>query len=137
MAIIKFSDLSKAYEMFLFSEILELNRKNLIEGKSFLLTLIKDKANKENRLRRINIRKIVNLDEITKQDYDNVEIELNNESDLNKLYEIIKEKGASKIKILIKKDDKNYVFELKDKRKFDYETFKYLNKVHYIKKINL
>ena len=54
-----------------------------------------------------------------------------------KLYEVIKEKGNSKIKILIKKKDKNYLFELKDKRKFDYETLKYLNKEHYITKINL
>lgn len=34
-AIIKFSDLSKVYELFLFSELLEMNREHLIEGKSF------------------------------------------------------------------------------------------------------
>ena len=57
-------------------------------------------------------------------------------NDLHKLYETIKEKGNSKIKISITKEDKNYLFELKDKRKFDYETLKYLNKEHYIKKIS-
>ena len=57
-AIIKFSDLSKVFELFLFSEILEINRKNLVEGKSFLLTVIKDKENQENRFRRINVRKL-------------------------------------------------------------------------------
>ena len=46
-AIVKFSDLSKVFELFLFSEILELNRKYLIEGKSFLLTVLKDKENNE------------------------------------------------------------------------------------------
>ena len=61
------------YLNFFFSEILELNRKNLIEGKSFLLTIIKDKENQENRFRRINVRKIVSLDEITKLNYNNVE----------------------------------------------------------------
>ena len=40
-------------------------------------------------------------------------------------------------KISVKKEDKDYLFELKDKRKFDYETLKYLNKEHYIKKINI
>ena len=75
-AIIKFSDLSKVYELFLFSEILTLNRKNLIEGKSFLLTVIKDKENQDNRFRRINVRKIVSLDKITKINYTNVEIEM-------------------------------------------------------------
>ena len=136
-AIVKFSDLSKTYELFLFSEILELNRKILIEGKSFILTVIKDKENKDNRFRRINVRKVISLDEITKKNYSNVKIEVHNEDDLNKLYEAIKEKGDSKIEISIIKDDKNYLFELKDKRKFDYQILKYLNKEGYIKKISV
>jgi len=65
-AIIKFSDLGKAYELFLFSEILEKNRNILLEGKSFLLTIIRDKENQENRFRRINVRKITSLENITK-----------------------------------------------------------------------
>ena len=135
-AIVKFSDLSKIYELFLFSEILELNRDNLIEGKSFLLTLIKDKENQENRFRRINVRKILSLDSVKKSNYMNVEIQVNSEDHLEKLYEVIKDKGNSKIKISFNKENKNYLFELKDKRKFDYETLKHLNKEHYIKKIS-
>ena len=135
-AIIKFSDSSKVFELFIFSEMLELNREFLHVGKSFILTIIRDKENQENRFRRLNVRKIVNLEAITKQSYNNVKIELNNEENLKNLYEIIKEKGDSKIKIVINKNDKNYLFELKDKRKFDYETFKSLNKASYIKKIN-
>ena len=136
-AIVKFSDLSRLFELFLFSEILETNRKYLIEGKSFLLTVIKDKENKENRFRRINVRKIVSLEKIVKSNYENVQIEINNEDNLQKLYEIIKEKGDSKIKISINKEKKNYLFELNGKRKFDYETLKLLNKEHYIKKISV
>ena len=136
-AIIKFSDLSKTFELFFFSEILELNRKNLIEGKSFLLTLIKDTSNQTNRFRRMNVRKIVSLDKIIKLDYNNVQIEIKDEDDLKKLYEVIKEKGNSKIKISINKEKKNYLFELSDKRKFDYETLKLLNKEQYIKKIRV
>jgi len=135
--IIKFSDLSKVFELFLFSEILEANRKHLIEGQSFLLTVIKDKENQENRFRRINVRKIVNLKEIIKLDYDDVYIEIDEFDNLRKLYGAIKEKGNSKIKISINKVGKNYLFELKDKRKFDYETLKHLNKEHYIKKIRV
>jgi len=136
-AIVKFSDLSKAYELFLFAEILEKNRSNLIEGKSFLLTVIKDKENQENRFKRISVRKIISLEEATKLNYSNVEIQLHKTEDLEKLYEVIKDKGDSKIKISIEDNNKNYLFELKDRRKFDYETLKYLNKEHYIKKINL
>ena len=136
-AIIKFSDLSKVYELFLFSEILESNRENLIEGKSFILTVIKDRENQENRFRRINVRKIIGLKQATKLNYNNVHIELDTHENLNKLYEKIKEKGNVKIKISIKDENKNYLFELKEKRKFDYETFKYLNKERYIKKIRV
>ncbi len=135
--IIKFSDLSKVFELFLFSENLEANRDILVEGKSFILTLLKDKQNQENRFRRINVRKIVSLEEITKKSYNNVHIEIDTPDSLQKLYETIKEKGEAKIKILFKKDEKNYLFELKDKRKFNYETLKHLNKEHYIKKISV
>ena len=134
-AIVKFSDLSKVYELFIFSEILELNREYLVEGKSFLLTVIKDKEHKENRFRRINVRKIINLEEITKANYSDVHIEIGETDSLKKLYETIKEKGNSRIKISFNEVGKNYLFELRDKRKFDYETLKCLNKEHYIKKI--
>ena len=136
-AIIKFSDLSKVFELFLFSEMLEANRKSLIEGKSFVLTIMKDKENQENRFRRINVRKIINLEDIKKVNYNNEHIEIDKPDNLKKLYESIKEKGNSKIKISILEKNKNYLFELKDKRKFDYETLKYLNKEPYIKKINV
>ena len=64
-------------------------------------------------------------------------IEIDNAENLQKLYESIKEKGSSLIKISIEDKDKNYLFELKEKRKFDYETLKHLNKEHYIKKISV
>jgi len=105
-AIIKFSDLSKVYELFLFSEILELNREYLIEGKSFLLTVIKDKQHQENRFRRINVRKIVSLDKINRLNYTNVEIQMYNADDLEKLYEAIKRKETLKLKFLLEKRKK-------------------------------
>ena len=52
-------------------------------------------------------------------------------------YESIKEKGESKIKISIADENKNYLFELKDKRKFNFDTLKYLNNKDYIKKIRV
>ena len=101
-----------------------------------MITVIRDKEHQENRFRRINVRKIVSFDKITKLSYDNVEIQLNDTESLDKLYDVIKEKGKSKIKISITKEDKSYLFELKDRRKFDYETLKHLNNENYIKKIS-
>jgi DNA polymerase-3 subunit alpha len=136
-AIVKFSDLSKVFELFLFSELLETNRKNLVEGQSFLLTVLKNKDNQENRFKRISVKKIVSLKKIIKLDYSDVSIEIDTSDNLNKLYESIKEKGNSKIKISINENNKNYLFELRDKRKFDHKTIQYLNKKHYIKKIRI
>ena len=136
-AIVKFSDLSGVFELFLFSEILENNRAKLIAGKSFLLTVIRNKENQDNRFKRISVRNIQSLEEITKQSYNDVHIEIDKPDNLRRLYETIKEKGNSKIKISFNNEDKDYLFELKDKRKFDYETLKTLNKEHYIKKISV
>ena len=136
-AIVKFSDLSKVFELFLFSEILDSNRPNLIPGKSFILTIIKDRDNQDNRFRRISVRKVVSLQDAINKTYNNVFIEIKNFDDLKKLYENIKEKGYSKIRISVDEKNKNYVFELKDKRKFDYVTLKNLNKEQYIKKITV
>jgi len=136
-AIIKFSDLTKVFELFLFSEILEKNRENLIPGKSFLITVIKNQDDKDNRFKRINVRKIVNLDDAVNLSYNNVHIEMNDSHNLEKLYKAIQEVGDSKIKISINEGNKNYLFELRDKRKFDYKKLKDLNKELYIKRINV
>ena len=136
-AIIKFSDLSKIFELFLFSEILEKNRPYLKEGKSFLLTVLKDKENQDNRFKRINVRKISPIEDLTKKNYSKVLIEIDKSYNLDNLYKLINEKGNSTIKISILEDDKNYLFELKDKRKFDNKIFSMLNKEHYIKKISV
>ena len=109
----------------------------MIEGKSFLLTIIKDKENKDNKFRRISVRKIVPIDTIAQKNYNYVHIELENSSALEKLYDTIKEKGDTKIKISFNEVGKNYLFELKEKRKFDGKTFKYLNKERFIKKITV
>ena len=53
-----------------------------------------------------------------------------------KLSELISEKGDSSIKISIKNKEKNYVFELKNKRKFDYKTLKSLKNEDFIKNCN-
>ena len=50
---------------------------------------------------------------------------------------LLKKKEILKLKFLLMIKVKNYLFELKDKRKFDYETLKNLNKERYIKKIRV
>ena len=64
-AIIKFTDLSSVFELFIFSDILELNRDSaLVEGNSLILTLSKNISDNENRFKRINVKKIASLKDL-------------------------------------------------------------------------
>jgi len=53
--IIKFSDLSNVFELFIFSDIFEINRNNLKEGNSVMLTLIKNYSDENRIQKRINV----------------------------------------------------------------------------------
>ena len=63
-AIVKFSDLNNVFELFIFSDILELNREILREGRSLVITIIKSISNDENRFKRVNVQKITSLIDI-------------------------------------------------------------------------
>ncbi len=49
-AIIKLSDLSRMYELFIFSEILLANRDKMVPGNSFLINIVKEKMAKDSNL---------------------------------------------------------------------------------------
>ena len=65
-AIIKFSDKTREFELFLFSEMLINNREKLKESESFVLTLQKEKTSEGTERRRVNVKKILSLDELIK-----------------------------------------------------------------------
>ena len=48
-------------KLFIFSDILELNRNILVEGNSLIITLIKNITEDNNRFKRLNVKKIVSL----------------------------------------------------------------------------
>ena len=54
-AIVKFSDLSSVFELFIFSDIFELNRNILNEGNCLLLTLTKNVNEEDNRFKKVNL----------------------------------------------------------------------------------
>ena len=76
------------------------------------------------------------MDDYVKKAYSNVEIEINGQSDLNDLNDILKEGGQTNIKIKIKRTSKIYVFSLKNPRKFDFSTFNHIKSKEYVKKIS-
>jgi DNA polymerase-3 subunit alpha len=135
-AIVKFSDNSSEFELFLFSELLTTNRDKLKESASFILTLQKDKFLGENTQQRINIRKILNLSEMIRKPYQNVSIELSHDYNIEELKEALKEKGNTKINFIIKDKNKSFAFKLEKTRKFDLTTFNNVKNKQYVKKIS-
>ena len=135
-AIVKFSDNYSEFEIFLFSDLLTLNREKLKESNSFVLTLQKEKTNTENAQRRINIRKLVDLSDLVNKTYESVSIELSDKKKLKELNELLNKTGETKINVVLKDNNKNYKFELEQTRKFDFNLFSLIKNKEYVKKIS-
>ncbi len=135
-AILKFSDNTSEFELFLFSELLINNRDKLKESTSFILTLQKDRPVGDNNQRRINVRKIVDLNAAVNKTYERVSIELNHDSNLEELKEVLKEEGKTQINIIIKDKNKKFAFKLEKTRKFDFSIFNDVKNKEYVKKIS-
>ena len=58
LAIIKFSDKTREFELFLFSEMLVKNREKLKESEAFVLTLQKEKTSGDVGRMRLNVKKL-------------------------------------------------------------------------------
>ena len=135
-AIIKFSDLGGVFELFIFSEMLERNRDILIEGKSMLITVLRDVVNQENRYRRLNVKKIVSLHEIYKQSFKTITFEVEKIENLKHLSNLISKRGETKVKIKVLNNSENLTFELSENRKINKEILKTLKNETYLKTIN-
>ena len=118
-AIIKFSDLYNVFELFIFSDVFELNRNILIEGNCLMITLIKNYSGENKVQRRINVKKIVSLKDIINKPIKNITFKFNNYKDVAKLKKLSQKDGETDIKILIERDDKLLSFQLKNKRKLN------------------
>ena len=68
--------------------------------------------------------------------YESVSIELINNFDIAELKEKLKERGKTKIRIIIPDQDKKIIFKLDELRKFDLNIFNDLKNKKYIKKIS-
>ena len=135
--IVKFSDKKGEFELFLFSEILVSNREKLKESESFVLTLQKDKILGDDTKKRINVRKILSLDEVIDKPYSKVTIELKNNYNLDEIREILSIDGETKINLVIKDKNKEAYYSLQNNRKFDLKHLKALKAKEYVEKITV
>ena len=123
-AVLKLTDLSGVFELFIFSDILELNREILKEGSSLILTLVKSISNEDNRLKRINVQKIASLKDLLNKPINEVTFNLKSLKELNEVSNFLpeNEKGDTIIKIKLSDKNNDLKFQLKNKRNIDRKT---------------
>tara|TARA_B100000963_G_scaffold336267_1_gene331146 strand:+ start:1370 stop:4786 length:3417 start_codon:yes stop_codon:yes gene_type:complete len=136
-AIVKFSDNRGEFELFLFAENLVNNRDKIKESESFVLTLQKDRASSENIIRRINIKKILSLDDIINKPYSKITIELEEKFDLKEIKEILSFEGNTEVNLVVNAKSKKIYYNLQNPRKFDFNMLKLIKSKQYVKKITV
>ena len=126
-AIVKFSDLSNVFEIFIFSDIFEASRELLIEGNSLMLTLTKNFIDEEKTQKRINVKKIISLKDVTNKPIKNITFKFNDIDDVKLIKNLSQKEGETEVKILINKANETIFFKLKDKRKVNNKVLNSLN----------
>ena len=127
-AILKLTDLSSVFELFIFSEILELNRETLKEGSSLLLTLVKSISNDENRFKRVNVQKIGSLIDLFNSPIKEVSFDVNNDDNLETISRVLVEDGKTEVNFNMNMKDKTLKFKLKKTRNLDRKSLNLLRK---------
>ncbi len=125
-AIIKFSDLSGVFELFVFSDVFESNREILIEGNSVMITLVKNFVDENKAQKKINIRKIISLKEVINKPVEEIKIKIKNIEDIQKINKLSMEGGKTKVIINVETDKKTMSFQLNEKRKIDHKMLNLL-----------
>ena len=136
-AIVKFSDKEAEFELFLFSETFTANRDKLKESESFVLTLQKDRVAGETNKKRINVKKIINLDEVINRPYIKVIIELKSSCNLDEIKQLLSNKVETEINLIFKDKNLQSVYSLEENRKFDLNRLRTLKSKKYVEKITV
>ena len=97
----------------------------------------KDKIVNDTTKKRINIRKILSLDEVVNKPYSKVTIELKHNYNLNEITELLSASGETEINLVLKDQNKQAHFALQNNRKFDLKHLKALKAKEYVEKITV
>ena len=127
-AVLKLTDLTSVFELFIFSDILELNREILKEGNSLLLTLVKSISNDENRFKRVNVQKIGSMMDLFNSPINEVFFEVNSSKNLDEISKILAKEGKTDVNIRMVVDEKILEFKLKNSRNLDRKSLNLLRK---------
>jgi DNA polymerase-3 subunit alpha len=125
-AVIKFTDLTSVFELFIFSDTLELNREILIEGSSLIITLIKTISNDENKSKRTNVQKIASLKDLFNKPVNEIVLNIKSVKDIDKISDLVCEEGSTEVKMNITDENNDIYLKLKNKRLIDRKTINIL-----------
>ena len=135
-AVLKLTDLTSVFELFIFSDILELNREILKEGSSLILTLIKSISNDENKLKRINVQKIASLKDLLNTPIKEITFEIKSLKELDEISKSLSKNGDTLVNINLHNDDSDLNFQLEKKRDLDRKTLNLLRNREILSTIN-
>ncbi|MDB0038678.1 DNA polymerase III subunit alpha [Candidatus Pelagibacter sp.] len=127
-AVLKLTDLTSVFELFIFSDILELNRETLIEGNSLILTLVKSISSDENRFKRINVQKITSLKDLFNSPINEVSFDVKTDEEVNEISKLLNEDGKTIVNISLTENDKKLEFRLKNPKNLDRKSLNLLRK---------
>ncbi len=121
-AVLKLTDLSSVFELFIFSDVLEINREILSEGNSLILTLLKSTSDEENRFRRTNVQKIASLKDLFNNPINEATFDLKSLEEFDEISKFLIDSGNTVINIKIKDNEMDLKFKLENGRKLDRKT---------------
>ena len=97
----------------------------------------KDKISGEGEKKRVNVKKILTLNDAINKPYTKVTIELKDDYDIEEIKELLSNKGDTEIKLLIKDKKRKALFSLRENRKFGLNHLRALKAKKYVEKITV
>ncbi len=127
-AVLKLTDLNSVFEIFIFSDLLELNREILKEGNSLILTLVKNVSNDENRFKRINVQKIASLKDLFNSPINEISFSVKSIEQIQEISKFLNEDGKTQVKFNLSTEDQILNFQLKKPMNLDRKSLNLLRK---------
>ena len=125
-AVLRLTDLSNVFELFIFSDVLELNRDILKEGSSLILTLTKTISSDEEKIKRINVRKIASLKDLFSGSIKEITLNLTSKEQLKEVQNFLEKKGETLVNINFSDDKETHKFKLKSLRNINRKSINIL-----------
>ena len=102
-----------------------------------MLTLQKDTIVGDSLKKRINVKKILSLDQVINKPYSKVIIELKENFKIDEIKKVLSVEGETEVQIIVNNKNKKACYSLQTNRKFDLQDLKALKANKYVEKITI